>query len=98
MDLQTLSGKPVSSRNACLAENFRPYSPQTSDVRGGQPDTHGHVDFPIDGVNGVQEPPNPLGHRTFVLHRCLNQVSIVGPREPLRTRLQLHEIQASRVQ
>ena len=41
MDLQTMSGKPVSSENAISANNFRPYSPQTTAKIRLQPDTPG---------------------------------------------------------
>ena len=41
MDLQTLSGKAVSSENAFATENFRPYSPQTADKIRLQPETPG---------------------------------------------------------
>jgi hypothetical protein len=53
MDLQTLSGKAVTSENASSLKNFRPYSPQTADVSRGQPDTHGRVVLLIDGVKGM---------------------------------------------
>jgi hypothetical protein len=58
MDLQTLSGKPVTSENTLSPNNFHPYSPQTADVSRGQPDTHGRVVLLIDGVKGMREPPN----------------------------------------
>ena len=38
MDLQTLSGKPVSSENASPPNNFRPYSPQSAAESRLQPD------------------------------------------------------------
>jgi hypothetical protein len=41
MDLQTLSGKPVTSGNVSPPNNFRPYSPQTADRIPLQPDTAG---------------------------------------------------------
>jgi hypothetical protein len=41
MNLQTLSGKPVTSGKALLANNFRPYSPQTADKIRLQPDAPG---------------------------------------------------------
>jgi|GEM_PF-3593830 len=41
MDLQTLSGKAVTSENARPPNNFRPYSPQTTAKIRLQPDTPG---------------------------------------------------------
>jgi hypothetical protein len=41
MDLQTLSGKAVTSENALSPNNFRPYSPQTAAESRLQPDTAG---------------------------------------------------------
>ena len=41
MDLQTLSGKAVTSENALSPNNFRPYSPQTADKIRLQPETPG---------------------------------------------------------
>ena len=45
MDLQTLSGKAVSSENARPANNFRPYSHQTAALSCGQSDTAGGLDL-----------------------------------------------------
>ena len=38
MDLQTFSGKPVTTENVLSANNFHPYSHQIADVSRSQPD------------------------------------------------------------
>jgi len=43
MDLQTLSGKAVSSENAWFTDNFRPYSPQTAAESRLQPGTPANI-------------------------------------------------------
>ena len=66
MDLQTLSGKPVTSENVLSANNFRLYSPQTADFSGGQPNTHGRAwTFPLAAFTGCENhrmvtPPPPI--------------------------------------
>jgi hypothetical protein len=56
MDLQTLSGKPVTSENACCPDNFCPYSPQTADKIRLQPDTPGEQ-------SAFTDRPRPLPHQ-----------------------------------
>jgi len=45
MDLQTMSGKPVTSENVPFIDNLRAHSPQIPDDNRPQPDTAGRLDL-----------------------------------------------------
>jgi hypothetical protein len=70
MDLQTLSGKAVTSENTFSAKNFRPYSPQTADKIRPQPDTPGEQ-FGFTRHRTTTSNPDdsdPGGHRGLARH------------------------------
>jgi hypothetical protein len=71
-----------------IHDNFRPYSPQTSDVSRGQPDTHGLVDLPIDGVLVLKvEREALLGERVQCFIQSWDRLSPIDPQRELAKRL-----------